>query len=320
MNTIAAIGVTLIAACLVAISRIGRRTHDRSPHPAPHAPTAAPQRAAQPVRTGMLVREPSENQPDGVKGTLVVCDSARGAERVATALLNRFGSGVEEAQTLESALAALQEGANAAVCVDGPGCRTLPTAEWWPPTIVLGSAAVQTDLVRTPDPDPTTKVEPNSDLECALCYFEALRLPPPRPKRQTARDIVRAILRATGQDNGVEEHATTRSASPKTTLFTAPGRRRLPAAATGRGSLPVGLVFIPTLAATVVVWFNVANHVSTPPKIPTTGHPAAFEWDQRIFWGKQQFAAWLKRHGVSFDAWATNHPDAAKTLEHPVNR
>ena len=269
-------------------------------------------------------------QPDRVQGALVLCSSPLDAERVTANLLSRFGSAVEEAPDIDSALAALGRGAKAVVCASAPGAEELPATESWPPTIVLGTTFVDTALSALYDRagrgviaaySSTDQAELTRELERGFSYLEGLTRPGnkrPRPRRGP-RDVVSAIFQATGTAAARHQRAVMPAATPAAMEgIMGPSRLRFPVM--GGGSLPPMLAFLPAVAAVVAVWFSVADHVSQPPRIGTTGHPAAFEWDQRIFWGKQQFAAWLKTRGVSYSAWATNHPSAASMLEHPAPR
>lgn len=265
------------------------------------------------------------DQPNRVTGTLVLCTSPLDTERVTATLLHRFGSAVEAAQDLDSALLALREGARAVVCGDALGAEELPSVESWPPTIVLGTTFVDTELSALFDRagrdaiaaySSTDQAELDRELERAFCYLEG----PRRSvigRRRGLRDVVGAILQATGAAAASQRRAATRERTPAATESMAPSRTRF--LIFGGGSLPAMLAFIPALAVAVVVWVSVADNVSRPARIPTTGHPAAFEWGQRIFWGKREFTVWLKSRGISFDAWARNHPDAARMLEHPVS-
>lgn len=264
------------------------------------------------------------DQPNGVRGTLVLCNSPLDTERVTATLLHRFGSAVEATQDLESALLALREGARAVVCANALGAEELPSDEPWPPTIVLGTTFVDTGLSALFDRagrdaiaaySSTDQAELDRELERAFRYLEGPRRSI-TGKRRGPRDVVHAILQATGAAGARQRRAATQERTPAATESMAPSRTRF--LIMGGGSLPGMLAFIPALAVAIVVWASVANHVSRPAPIPTTGHPAAFVWDERIFWGKRQFAAWLKTRGISYSAWATSHPHAARMLEHPA--
>jgi hypothetical protein len=262
--------------------------------------------------------------PKAVRGTLVLCNSPLDTERVTATLLHRFGSDVEAAQDLDSALLALAAGASAVVCADAHRAEELPSVESWPPTIVLGTTFVDTELSAIFDRagreaiaaySSTDQAELDRELERAFRYLEGPRRSI-TGKRRGPRDIVGAILQATGAAAASQRRAATREAKPAATESFAPSRTRV--LMIGGGSLPAMLAFLPALAVAVAVWVSVADHVSQPARIPTTGHPAAFEWDHRIFFGEREFTAWLKSRGVSFDAWARNHPGAARMLEHPT--
>jgi hypothetical protein len=264
-------------------------------------------------------------EPDRAQGALILCSSPVDTERVAATLLSRFGSAVEEAPDIDSALAALGRGAKAVVCAGAPGAEELPATESWPPTIVLGTTFVDTELSALYDKagrgviaaySSTDQAELARELERGFRYLDGLTDPgKKRPRRRRGpRDVVSAIFQATGTAAARHQRAVIPAATPAAMEgITGPSRMRFPGA-----SLPPMLAFLPAVAAVVAVWVSVAHHVSQPPRIGTTGHPAAFEWDHRIFWGKQQFAAWLKTRGVSYSAWATNHPSAASALEHPA--
>jgi hypothetical protein len=127
----------------------------------------------------------------------VLCESMLDTKRVAATLLRRFGSGVEAARDLESALVTLRGGANAVVCAGMLGAGELPSAECWPPTIVLGTTFVEADLravFRRAGREgiaayaSAEQTELDSELERAFRYLEGLRVLPTAAERRTGSD------------------------------------------------------------------------------------------------------------------------------------
>jgi hypothetical protein len=259
-----------------------------------------------------------------MRGALVLCDSQLDTKRVAATLLRRFGSGVEAARDLDGALVALRAGAKAVVWAGTLGAEALPSSAWWPPTIVLGSTFVEADISAVFDRagreaiavySSTEQAELDAELERAFRYLEGLHRPPTAAEAQ--RDIIGRILRATGAVTAIRRRVPAPRRTPASMEIMAPSRPVVAILRRPLGTSPLAL--IPALAAAVVIWISVADAVSRPTPIPTTGRPAAFVWGQRLFWGKQEFAVWLRARGTSYDAWARHHPDASKVLERTVS-
>jgi hypothetical protein len=195
VSLLAAIGGPLIGAvCFVVARRLAQPKEARplSPPPPPPASRTPPKtshRRVTPI--------PTTVRPDGMRGTLVLCNSRLDVESIVATLLRRFGSGVAAATDLEGALAALRGGANAVVCSGALGAVELPSTGWWPPTIVLGSSFVEAELRPVFSRagreaiavySSAEQTELDLEFERAFRYLDGLRRQPPAVERRMGPD------------------------------------------------------------------------------------------------------------------------------------
>jgi hypothetical protein len=198
ISLVAAVGGPLVgAACFVVAGRLARPEDARplrSPPPQPTRPKRSLRRVTPVPAT---VRGPLPNRPDGMRGTLVLCNPDLDVERIVATLLRRFGSGVAAALDLEGALVALRRGANAVVCPGVLGAEELPATGWWPPTIVLGSTFVEAELrpvfgragrEAIAACSSAEQADLDSEFERAFRYLDGLPRQPAAAERRTASD------------------------------------------------------------------------------------------------------------------------------------
>jgi hypothetical protein len=200
VSLLAAIGGPLIGTvCFVVARRLAQPKEARPlpppPPPASRTPPNTSHRRVTPFPAA--ARGALAERRDGMRGTLVLCNSRLDVERIVATLLRRFGSEVATATDLEGALAALRGGANAVVCSGALGAVELPSTGWWPPTIVLGSSFVEAELRPVFSRagreaiavySPAEQTELDLEFERAFRYLDGLRRQPPAVERRTGPD------------------------------------------------------------------------------------------------------------------------------------
>ena len=75
-------------------------------------------------------------------------------------------------------------------------------------------------------------------------------------------------------------------------------------------------VAVTVLVAGALVWFRVASALSDakPVQVPEIHAVTGMTWSNRVFDSRQAFARFLHARGLSYDAWASDHPGSAQIL------